>query len=271
MENSAKKIQTSTNLEEPQLPFLLGDIPIDKGQTRPFGGINPHSEHFNNIGQQFLRFFIDHGRLTKRSKVLDVGCGTGRIAKALEEFLEGGKYQGFDCNKRFIEHCNKSYKKSFKFQHFDLQHDEYNKNGIINPETFKFPYKDNSFDFVTAIAVFNHLNFKTSVNYISEMIRVLRPQGVFFSTFVLLNQRSMEAIEAKKEHPFKFTVKEDDGWYEYEKRKFWNVALPEMDIRRVFVNSGMMIKEPIRYGEWCGSPAAITGHDIVAAIRGQWR
>ena len=117
MEDNPKKIETSI-IDQPSLPYLLGEIPIDEGQTRPLGGLNPYSEHFTKIGQHFLQLFIDHGRLTKRSKVLEAGCGTGRIAKALEGFLDGGKYQGFDCNKRFTDHCKSTYKKSFKFQRF---------------------------------------------------------------------------------------------------------------------------------------------------------
>lgn len=268
--DSGQTTNEATTIDEPKLAYRLGELPIIDDSDAPRGGINPKSPMFDKIGQQFLRLFIDHARLSKRSKVLDVGCGTGRIAKALEGFLEGGKYTGLDANSRFIDYCEATYKKA-KFDHCNVYHEEYNPTGTIPASTYKFPYENRSFDFVCAIALFNHIPFDSAVNYIREMIRVTKPQGTFFATFILLNQRSMQAVDKKPEHPFKFDKREHDGWYEYINRPFWNIALPEMAIRRVFVQSGMMIKDPIRYGEWCGSAAAITGHDVLVAIKGQWR
>lgn len=264
---SDKTENASTTVDEPKLPYRLGELPILDDSDAPRGGINPKSPMFDKIGQQFLQFFIDHARLSKKSKVLDVGCGTGRIAKALDGFLEGGKYTGLDANKRFIDYCESTYKR-FKFDHCDVQHDEYNPDGTIQADKFEFPYENGSFDFVCAIALFNHIRFDSAANYIREMSRVLKPQGTFFATFILLNQRSMQAVDKKPEHPFKFDKREHDGWHEYTNRPFWNIALPEMAIRRAFVGNRMMIKDPIRYGEWCGSAAAITGHDVVIAIKG---
>lgn len=270
MESNQKQDET-TAVDAPKLQCLLGELPIEDESEAPRGGINPNSPMFDKIGQQFLQLFIDHARLTPKAKVLDVGCGTGRLTKAFNGFLSKGKYTGFDANQRFIDYCKSTYPKSFAFDHCDVQHDEYNPNGTIQANDFEFPYDNRTFDFVCGIAIFNHLRFEWAVNYIRQISRVLKPQGIFFGTFILLNQRSMESIERRTEHPFKFDKRDHDGWYEYEPRPLWNVALPEMPIRRIFVSSGMMIKEPIRYGEWCGSAAAITGHDVVTAIKGQWR
>lgn len=267
----SQKQNEKTTIDSPQLPYLLGELPIDDGSDAPRGGINPYSPMFDKIGQQFIQFFIDHARLVPNSKTLEIGCGTGRIAKALNGFLNKNKYTGFDNNNRFIEYCLEAYPKSFNFDHYDIQHDEYNPDGHISAKNFEFPYDDGTFDFVCAIAVFNHFKYEWAINYIHQISRVLKPQGIFFGTFILLNQRSMESIEGREEHPFKFDRRDHDSWYEYHNRPLWNVALPEMPIRRSFVNNKMMIKEPIRYGEWQGSPAAITGHDIIVAIKGQWK
>lgn len=262
-----KKTNEKT-VNEPKLQCLLGEIPIDPNQKSPLGGINPYSPHFAKIGNQFLQFFIDHANIHKESKVLDIGCGTGRIAKAFEGFLEEGKYAGFDVNDRFVDYCRKTYDKSFQFDHLDIQHDEYNPNGTINPNNIRLPYNNQSFDFVCAIAVFNHLEFDWVSKYISEISRLLVPNGIFFATMILLNHLSIGSIKEKQTHPFKFDLRENNSWFDYVTRPLWNVAIKEIPIRRQFVSNKLMIKEPIRYGEWCGSSTAITGHDVVIAIKG---
>lgn len=42
----------------------------------------------------------------------------------------------------------------------------------------RFPFKDNSFDFIFSEHIFEHLKFNESCNMISECLRVLKPNGV---------------------------------------------------------------------------------------------
>lgn len=262
---------TTATVSRPKSDRLLGDIEFDASTQAPLGGINPYSPHFDSIGGQFTKLFIEHGGLTATSQVLDIGCGTGRMAKPLQQLLRGGRYIGFDINERFIQYCNSTYQSKMQFDLFDIQHDEYNPDGLIDAINFEFPYDSRRFDFVCAIAVFNHMYPKWVHQYLREVSRVLKPKGRLFCTAILLNSLSMAHIEGKDKHPFKFDYKNNDGWYDYDERPLFNVAVPENGVRRVLMRSGMMIKEPIRYGEWCASPAAITGHDVIIAIKGQWK
>jgi len=259
-------------IDEPRNSRLLGEIRIDPEVKRPLGGINPYSPYFDTIGNSFLKLFIEHARLNKKRRVLDVGCGTGRLAKQFHKFLEHGSYEGFDVNNHFIDYCKDTYKgKRFNFQKCDVRHDEYNPTGIIDPSDFTFPYEDRSFDLAYSVAVFNHFETKWVFRYMAEMTRVLKPNGILFCTFLILNPMSMVAIENKEKHPFKFDHKTPDSWHEYTNRPLFNVAIPEAGLRRHLLKCKLMTKEPIRYGEWCGSPVAITGHDVVTAIKGQWK
>src|SRR5471032_1693123 len=52
---------------------------------------------FTAVGQEFFRHFTDIGGLKPEHRVLDVGCGCGRMAVPLIPFLTGtGEYHGFD-------------------------------------------------------------------------------------------------------------------------------------------------------------------------------
>src|SRR5260370_25414931 len=52
---------------------------------------------FLAIGREFLGIFRDAGGLEPHHQVLDIGCGNGRMALPLMEFLScDGSYEGFD-------------------------------------------------------------------------------------------------------------------------------------------------------------------------------
>lgn len=249
----------------PRRQELLADIRVDPAQTAPLGGLNPYSPHYARIGGQFKQLLIEHAGLTNSSNVLDVGCGTGRLTSALHGFLTG-EYHGFDVSKHFLGYCRKTYTKpNFHFLHCDVRHDEYNPNGAVDPTTFAFPYPHKSFDIITAIAVFNHFHTSWVFQYVRQISSLLRPKGIFLGTILLLNQQSMEFINRRQKPPYQFGHRTPESWHDFETRPLFNVAHPEDAIRRVFIKSNMMIREPIRYGEWCESKIALAGPDILIA------
>ena len=85
---------------EPRNKELLGDLKFGPDEKRPLGGINPYSSHFNQIGDRFKNLLIEFARLNPSSDVLDVGCGTGRLAKSLVPYLDSGSYTGIDVNRQ---------------------------------------------------------------------------------------------------------------------------------------------------------------------------
>lgn len=254
------------------LPARIADIDIDESCQKPLGGLNPYNPHYDKIGQSFFRLLIEHAGLHKNSKILDVGCGTGRLANQLYDYLENGCYEGVDINTNYIQYCkNKWNKSNFQFTHADIQHEEFNPNGSINLMDYKFDYNDCYFDIATAIAVFNHFETKWVFRYLAEMTRVLKPKGILFATLLILNTQSMTNLEANPEQSIRFEHKTRNSWHRSKSRRLINVAIPESGLRQQCIKCKLMIKEPIRYGEWCGSPLAITGHDVLIAIKGQWR
>ena len=71
------------------------------------------------LGKEFFRFFLDIGKLKPGEKVLDVGCGLGRMAMPLTGYLkDGGSYEGFDIVAEGINWCKENI--SNKYPAFSL-------------------------------------------------------------------------------------------------------------------------------------------------------
>lgn len=248
---------------------LLGDIQISPNEPTAQGGLNPYNSSYRDIGKQFQNIFINRCGLTPRSRVLDIGCGTGRLTAQLNGFIGQGIYCGVDVNVKFIEYCQQHIRnKQFDYTTIDAQHSEYNPNGSQQADTIKLPYPDGYFDLVCAIALFNHFHIQWIEHYIAEASRLLTKNGVFFCTIALINTQSIQAMSRRKRPPFTFGDRQNDQeWHDFSNRPLMNVAVAEQPIRKAFVVNKLMITEPIRYGEWAGSPTAVTGHDAIIAIK----
>lgn len=251
---------------EPKNKQPLGLIPF-LDSTHPLGGINPNHTLFDKIGKELLTVIIEQLSIETHHKTLEIGCGTGRIAKQLIPII-GTNYFGLDVNKNYIEYCEKTY--PAHFTHIDINNSEYNIEGTIDQHKFKLPYDDQSFDNIISIATFNHLSFRTIAQYLRESARLLKPKGKILFTAHLINNVSRDHINNKQEPPYSFKFKSTDGWSDWESRPLFNIAHHEELLRRVCMKHKLIIKEPIRYGNWCMSPLALSGPDVVVIRKNGW-
>jgi SAM-dependent methyltransferase len=129
--------------------------------------------------------------------VLDIGCGTGRTAIPLMQYLDEGTYDGLDISAAAVGWCHRTLtprNPKFRFSVVDAANAHYNPRGTIDAAQLTFPYADDAFDFAIATSLFTHLLPAEFGNYVGEAARVLGGGGMLFATFFLLRDESLEAL-----------------------------------------------------------------------------
>ena len=104
----------------------------------------------------------------ENKKILDWGCGPGRIIRHLPEIIgDSCEYYGTDYNKTTIEWCSQN----LKGIHFNQNTLEAN-----------LPYADDFFDVIYGISIFTHLSEHLHYDWYNELKRILKPNGIMFLT-----------------------------------------------------------------------------------------
>lgn len=157
---------------------------------------------FKDVGPSFLNYFKQIGVLNANTnKILDIGCGSGRLAYTLAMDNEIKKqkisYVGMDVDSKCIRWCNKNIKKrnpNFDFYSVDLYSKTYNPKGKIKDSEYQFPFENNSFDLIILTSVFTHMLEPGLTNYTREIARLLTNNGVAYVTCFLYASKE-EAIQ----------------------------------------------------------------------------
>jgi SAM-dependent methyltransferase len=115
--------------------------------------------------------------LTEHSRLLDWGCGAGRLAVGVRAAGLGqvGDYHGVDVQADLIEWASTHLSDSrTHFTHVDLANARYNPSGA--PER-AIPEESDRIDVFYAYSVFSHLLAEESSDYLKEVARLLDPDG----------------------------------------------------------------------------------------------
>jgi SAM-dependent methyltransferase len=223
---------------------------------------------FAFVGEQFLGIFTELAGLRKSDRVLDVGCGIGRMAIPLAGYLdESGSYEGLDIVRLGIDWCRKEISSSyprFQFHHADVFNRGYNPGGRADPATYRFPFEKDEFDFVFLTSVFTHMLPIDIENYAAEIARVLKPDGRCVATFYIRNEESEQLRNAGKSR-IVFSHPGNGYWTTNVRVPEDLVCFDEPYVRGLFTKNGLTIAEPIHFGKWAGRTGTLRYQDVVVA------
>ena len=124
-------------------------------------------EEYDRLSRVKLQLLIDLG-LAPESKVLDVGCGTGQLAAALDDFLdERGRYAGTDISPEAIAFCRSRFRRSnFSF---------------LASEMTKLPALAARFDYIVFFSVFTHTYPRETAMLLHQAAHLLADDGIIFA------------------------------------------------------------------------------------------
>lgn len=123
---------------------------------------------FEAIGRLLRETLVFHG-LKPTDYLIDVGCGSGRLAKPLAEYLTG-KYLGIDVVPGLVAYARTIVPRAgWRFE---------------VAEGLKIPEADGRADMVCFFSVLTHLLQEESFVYLREAKRVLKPGGKIVCSFL---------------------------------------------------------------------------------------
>jgi SAM-dependent methyltransferase len=212
--------------------------------------------NFREIGEAFQRDLVETCGLQPGHRLLDVGCGVGRLAIPLTRYLSPqGSYDGFDIVAEGIAWCRDNITprhSNFRFALADIYNEQYNPKGRLRASEFRFPYADAAFDRVAVVSVFTHMLPPDMDHYCGELARVMAPSALCLMSWFLLNPPSLTAIDAGLS-----TI--DFRSHVFPHHRLMSSKVPEAAVgydeayvSECLARHGFRVRPPVRYGVWSG-------------------
>lgn len=236
-----------------------------------------HNHGFEE-GEENVALMREHVGLKPTDRVLDVGCGIGRVAKPLTKFLSSeGSYVGVDIVERSVKWMQSAYGSrhpNFAFYHLDVHNSAYNPTGKYAADTVEFPFPGEAqFDVVFLFSVFTHMYPQHIHHYLKLISRQLKPDGRLFAS-MFVNDEFAQSQQAKtletgeKLAKRVFRQKTDDYYAPGKTNPEFAVAFDLEQLDRLFAGTGLRIRQPFVFGNWCNRPGATNFYqDVVIATR----
>lgn len=116
---------------------------------------------------------LEHFKIGKNYKVLDIGCGAMRFGLSAVNYLNNGNYCGIDPHDKYLNFGAYLIKNYLSNKEFTYIHDE----------DFNFQLSNMTFDFAIAQSVITHISNDRIENCLSKMKVVMKKGSKFLFSF----------------------------------------------------------------------------------------
>ena len=271
------EIGPAATVQEDRVHWLMEAVLRNRFLPQPeAGSVFVGDGDFRAVGAEFLGHFIRLGGLRPEHRVLDIGCGIGRMAVPLTQYLdvEKGRYSGFDPVEGGIAWCRRFITPAypnFTFQRLDIAHKLYNPQGKISGEALKLPYAERQFDFVIMTSVVTHLPPDEVLVHLSEVARLLKPGGRLFMTAFVVDDIAAANASGRRDARLAF-ARDGDGpcWFVPDLPPLAAVGFDDGFLDQALEKAGLVIALK-SFGHWRGQDAAHYQDLYVAECRGAQR
>jgi ubiquinone/menaquinone biosynthesis C-methylase UbiE len=181
--------------------LMLGpmDLPVPPAQLRGRVG-NPsriaHTQIGPKIRDRLLNHVARYAEPKKFQRVMEWGCGCGRISRAMLKVIPEDRFYGCDIDPDAISWMKNTFVGS-SFITIDPM-----------PPT---PYEEGYFDFIYGISVFTHLDEEIQFKWLTELRRIINRSGIVAVT-VHAGDESMKSKILKQLESRGFVDWRGDRW-----------------------------------------------------------
>jgi SAM-dependent methyltransferase len=166
-------------------------VPMPPLEVRKWVGPTDEASFDNPSGSPIYADFGIPGE--NYETVFDFGCGCGRVARQLlQQNPKPRRYVGVDVNKELIDWSRNNLTPvdpNFRFFHHDVYSPGYSPRNRLRL-TQPFPAQDAEFSLVIAHSVFTHLSKSQAEYYLSEVARILAPDGIAYTSWFFFDRLS---------------------------------------------------------------------------------
>ena len=145
---------------------LIAHYPLDEAMSRAVGG------DFQALGEIEKQLLIRYG-LKPEQTLLDIGCGSGRLAKRLVGYLSSGRVLATDVVQELLDYARIGCPPHWQFALVD---------------GMRIPFANNEADIAAFFSVFTHLLHDECYCYLVEARRVVKPGGLIVFSFMEYEQ-----------------------------------------------------------------------------------
>jgi SAM-dependent methyltransferase len=170
-------------------------IPLPPPEMRPWVGPIDPADYDNPGGTPILDAF--GVALEAYDTVFDFGCGCGRQARQLlQQTPRPRRYVGIDVHPGLVGWCRDNLTPvdpAFQFAHHDVYSPRYapgNSLQLARP----FPVEDAAVTLIIATSVFTHLSKDQVEYYLSEVARILAPNGVAYTSWFFFDRAGFPVV-----------------------------------------------------------------------------